>query len=119
VHLTNIELGKIGEDLAAGYLQNYGYVILGRNWRCARVELDIIARDKNTLIFCEVKTRRSISHGYPSEAITALKLEHIRTAALHWLAQNRNSYSGVRFDLVSVLYGYDESSKISHIKGLD
>lgn len=119
MHLSNIELGKIGEDLAADYLENCGYVILGRNWRSARVELDIIARDKKTLVFCEVKTRRSISHGYPSEAITALKLEHIRTAALHWLTQNRNGYSGVRFDLVSVLYGFDGNSKISHIKGLD
>lgn len=119
MQLTNIELGKIGENLATGYLQSCGYVILGRNWRSERVELDIIARDKNTLVFCEVKTRRSVSHGYPSEAITALKLEHIRTAALHWLTHNRNRYSGVRFDLVSVLYGYDENSKITHIKGLD
>ncbi len=119
MHLTNIELGKIGENLAANYLQGCGYEILGRNWRSARVELDIIARDKNTLVFCEVKTRRSTSHGYPSEAITALKLEHIRTAALRWLTHNRNGYSGVRFDVVSVLYGYDEKSKITHIQGLD
>lgn len=119
MHLTNIELGKIGEDLAADYLQGCGYVILGRNWRSARVELDIIARDKNTLVFCEVKTRRSISYGYPSEAITALKLAHIRTAALHWLTHNRKKYSGVRFDVVSVLYGHDEKSQITHIKGLD
>ena len=119
MHLTNIELGKIGEDLAASYLQGHGYVILGRNWRSARVELDIIARDKNTLVFCEVKTRRSISYGYPSEAITALKLAHIRTAALHWLTHNRSQYSGVRFDVVSVLYCHDENSRITHIKGLD
>lgn len=119
MHLTNIELGKIGEDLAADYLQGCGYVILGRNWRSARVELDIIARDKNTLVFCEVKTRRSISYGYPSEAITAIKLAHIRTAALHWLTHSRKKYSGVRFDVVSVLYGSDEKSKITHIKGLD
>ena len=119
MHLTNIELGKIGEDLAASYLQGCGYVILGRNWRSARVELDIIARDKNTLVFCEVKTRRSINYGYPSEAITALKLAHIKTAALHWLTHNRSRFSGVRFDVVSVLYGHDEKSKITHIKGLD
>ena len=118
MQLTNRELGQIGEDLASSYLQDVGYIILDRNFRANRVELDIIARDKNTLVFCEVKTRRSTSHGYPAEAITSLKLEHIRSAALGWMSSHRMRYSGIRFDAVSVLYSADGSSKISHIKGI-
>ncbi len=59
MHQKNIELGKIGEDIAAVYLQDLGYEILDRNWRFKRVELDIVAHLDSTLVFCEVKTRRS------------------------------------------------------------
>lgn len=118
MQLTNRELGQIGEDLAADFLQSLNYAILDRNFRANRVELDIVARDKNTLVFCEVKTRRSTSHGYPAEAITALKLDHIRSAALGWMAAHRMRYSGIRFDAVSVIYGSDGSSQISHLKGI-
>ena len=59
MHLKNIELGKIGEDIASVYLQDLGYEILDRNWRFKRVELDIVAHLDSTLVFCEVKTRRS------------------------------------------------------------
>lgn len=118
MQLTNRELGQIGEDLAANFLQGIGFVILDRNFRANRVELDIIARDKNTLVFCEVKTRRSMSHGYPAEAITALKLEHIRSAALGWMASHRMRFSGIRFDAVSVIYGSDGTSQITHLKGI-
>lgn len=118
MQLSNRELGQIGEDLAANFLQGSGYVILDRNFRANRVELDIVARDKNTLVFCEVKTRRSASHGYPAEAITALKLDHIRSAALGWMAAHRMRYSGIRFDAVSVMYCADGTSQISHIRGI-
>ena len=116
--LTNRELGNIGEDLAEKYLQENGYLILDRNFRSNRVELDIIARDRNTLVFCEVKTRRSLAHGHPAEAITALKLEHIRTAALGWMSSHRMSYSGIRFDAIEVRYASDGTSVINHIRAI-
>jgi putative endonuclease len=119
VHLKNNELGKIGEDIATIYLQDMGYEILGRNWRFKRVELDIIAQKESTLVFCEVKTRRSISHGVPSDAITPLKLQHIRTAALHWLSNNQSRHQGIRFDAISVIYCDDQPTTISHLKGIE
>ena len=119
MQLTNIELGKIGEDLACVYLADAGFEILERNWRGSRVELDIIAIDNGTLIFCEVKTRRSTRYGHPSEAITPTKLAHLRTAALQWLAGHRIRCSGMRFDVISILYFDESTSQISHIKGVD
>lgn len=119
MHLTNSELGKLGEDIAAGYLQDLGYEILVRNWRFNRVELDIVARKDSILVFCEVKTRRSVSHGIPSDAITPLKLQHIRTAALHWLSNNQSRHQGIRFDAISVIYCAGQPTAISHIKGIE
>jgi len=119
VHLTNSELGKIGEDIATVYLQEMGYEILVRNWRFERVELDIVARKDSILVFCEVKTRRSVSHGIPSDAITPIKLQHIRTAALHWLTNNQSRHKGIRFDAISVIHCAGQPTTISHIKGIE
>lgn len=119
MHLKNIELGNIGEEIAADYLRNLGYEILDRNWRFKRVELDIVAHIDSTLVFCEVKTRRSNSHGLPSEAITPIKLQHIRTAALHWLNSHQSKHQGIRFDAISVIYFDGEPVTISHIKGIE
>ena len=119
MHLTNNELGKIGEDIATVYLQDMGYEILVRNWSFERVELDIVARKDSILVFCEVKTRRSISHGVPSDAITPLKLQHIRTAALHWLTNNQSRHKGIRFDAISVIHCAGQPTTISHIKGIE
>jgi putative endonuclease len=118
VHLNNSELGKIGEDIATIYLQDLGYEILERNFRFKRVELDIVAQSGSTLVFCEVKTRRSVSHGVPSDAITPIKLQHIRTAALHWLTNNQSRHQGIRFDAISVIHCDGQPTTISHIKGI-
>jgi len=119
VHITNNELGKIGEDIATLYLQDMGYEILVRNWRFERVELDIVARIDSILVFCEVKTRRSVSHGFPSDAITPTKLRHIRTAALHWLSNNQSRHKGIRFDAISVIHCAGQPTTISHIMGIE
>jgi putative endonuclease len=119
VHPKNIELGKIGEDIAAEYLNDLGYKILDRNWRFERVELDIVAQVGSTLVFCEVKTRRSNSHGIPSDAITPIKLQHIRKAALHWLTNNQSRHAGIRFDAISVIHCAGQPTTISHIKGIE
>ena len=119
MHLTNNELGKIGEDIAVVYRQDEGYEILVRNWRFERVELDIVARKDAILVFCEVKTRRSVSHGVPSDAITPIKLQHIRTAALHWLSKHQSRHQGIRFDAISVIYCEGHPTTIDHIKGIE
>ena len=115
---SNQELGTFGEQLAAEYLLAEGYVILERNWRGKKTELDLIVRDHSTLVFVEVKTRRSLARGLPSEAVTPAKLTNMRRAALEWLAGHRVSHSGIRFDVVSIVLSSANPS-LSHIKGID
>jgi len=119
MRLSNQQLGRIGEDLAAAYLRKSGFVILDRNYRAHRVELDIVAREKSTLVFCEVKTRRTLNQGLPIEAITPIKLEHIRSAALAWLGAHRIRIGGMRFDAIGILYTPDGTHSVSHIRGVD
>jgi len=73
----NRSLGKWGEQVAADYLLEQGYAILARNWKSPYGELDLIARRLDTLSFVEVKTRSGRNYGWPEEAITAQKQEHL------------------------------------------
>ena len=119
MQMTNQVLGALGEDIAADFLRKSGYVILDRNWRAHRVELDIVARDGRTLVFCEVKTRRSIAHGLPIEAITAAKREHLRTAAGAWLGSHKLRTNGIRFDAIGIVYAPNGLHAISHVCGVE
>lgn len=95
-------LGKKGEDLAAKHLEKKGYVILARNWRCQSGELDLVAKDGDTLVFIEVKTRRTVVCGFPAEAVNVKKQEKVRLVARHFLYENRIGASAYRFDVVAV-----------------
>src|SRR5699024_8467545 len=79
--LRRQRLGGRGEDLAAAFLEDAGLVIIERNFRCPRGELDIIARDGETAVFVEGKTRRTAALGSPLEAVTRTKLARIRMLA--------------------------------------
>ncbi|MDR1833819.1 MAG: YraN family protein, partial [Propionibacteriaceae bacterium] len=87
--MDRMQLGQFGEDLAAQYLRGLGWRILARNWRCKLGELDIVAEDgSDTVVFCEVKTRRRIREQIPVpplEAITGKKLQKLRQLAMAWL----------------------------------
>ena len=77
--MNNITTGKKGEELAQEYLAKKGYKILETNKRFSRFcEIDIIAQDKDTLVFCEVKTRKTNICGSPLEAITKSKYQNIK-----------------------------------------
>ncbi|MBT9140407.1 MAG: hypothetical protein DDT30_00983 [Dehalococcoidia bacterium] len=95
-------LGKNGEELAATYLVGQGYVILARNWCCQSGELDIVAKDGDTLVFIEVKTRRSALCGSPAEAVDEKKQQRVRLVARHYLYENRTGAAKYRFDVVAV-----------------
>jgi len=95
-------LGKKGEELAAKHLEGQGYVILARNWCCHSGELDMVAKDGNTLVFIEVKTRRSTVCGSPAEAVNTKKQEKVRLVARHFLYENRTGAAAYRFDVVAV-----------------
>jgi putative endonuclease len=87
----NQSLGKWGETIAADYLQENGYSIIARNWKSPYGELDIIARRMDTLSFVEVKTRSGRSYGWPEEAITPQKQEHLVNSAQTYLDEMPDS----------------------------
>jgi putative endonuclease len=112
------QLGEYGEQLACDFLTDKGYQIVARNWRANRVELDIVAWIDSTLVFCEVKTRRSARQGLPIEAVTAQKLMHLRIAALSWLAENRTPHKQIRFDVIGIIAGNRVAPIIDHVQGI-
>jgi putative endonuclease len=95
-------VGAYGEQVAARILSLKGMEILGRNCVTPDGELDIVARDGATIVFCEVKTRRGWHFGQPIEAVNRAKVRRLRAAALWWLIQNPRVRGKLRFDVFSV-----------------
>lgn len=95
--------GKYGEYYAAKYLNDHGYKILQRNYKCRIAEIDIIALDGNTLCFIEVKTRKDKLHGFGTEFVNNAKIEKLVLGARSYIAANRVT-NDIRFDVVEV-YG--------------
>ena len=95
--------GRAGEDIAAGFLVKNGYRISERNYRCPIGEIDIVARDKNDLVFVEVKTRRSADLGYPEQAVGIKKQKKISQLALWYLQEKKINGVRARFDVVAVM----------------
>lgn len=95
-------LGSTGEALAAKFLEGQGYKILARNYKTRLGEVDIIARDKDTYCFVEVKTRATQKFGSPQEAVSAAKQRQISKAALVFLKEKKLLDKKARFDVVSV-----------------
>ncbi len=111
-HLT---LGKSGEELAVALLEESGYRILARNYKTKLGEIDIVAYDKDTICFVEVKTRHSDKHGLPQEAISGFKQRQISKTALIYLKKNHLLDKKARFDVVSIIYS-ENASKLDLIK---
>lgn len=101
--LTGKRTGKKGEELAAAYLAGTGYRILERNYRCLFGEIDIVAREGETLVFAEVKSRRSEAYGPPQLAVGREKHKKISKIALHYLSEKRLRHCRARFDVVAVM----------------
>jgi len=96
--------GDAGEKLAVSYLEQDGYRVLVRNFRCRQGEIDIIAQDGKYLCFIEVKRRKGTSSGHPLEAISPNKIRHICKAALYYLQSAQLPEStAVRFDVISIV----------------
>ena len=115
--MNNKDKGNLGENLASDYLQSLGYKVLERNWRYSRFgEIDIIALDKDTLVFVEVKARRSVAFGHPFEAINEKKVQQVRAIAQAYMAQDNCKYKKCRLDGVSVILS--TQPKIEHLKNI-
>ena len=100
--LTGKRTGEKGEELAAAYLTEAGYRIIERNYRCVFGEIDIVAEEGNTLVFVEVKSRRSESYGDPQLAVGHQKQKKISKIALHYLSAKNLRHRPARFDVVAV-----------------
>ena len=101
---ASIELGQRGEQVAVDFLKYHGYNIISINYRTPLGQIDIIAKDKKTICFIEVKTRRTQRFGQPAEAVGVAKQRKISQAALMFLKQNRLLNSPSRFDLILISY---------------
>jgi putative endonuclease len=113
---STIALGARGERIAAAYLTDVGLRVLDRNWRCRDGELDIVAREGDALVFCEVKTRRGTGFGHPVEAVTASKQRRLRILAQRWLATHDEHAPDLRFDVVGVLVRPEPPALVTHLR---
>lgn len=109
------EIGKLGEDLAVKYLQQQNYKVIERNFECKQGEIDIIALDKNELVFIEVKTRTNIKFGKPAEAVDDTKQKHLIKAVKYYLYSRHLENEFVRIDVMEI-YLYDNKYRVNHIK---
>lgn len=110
---ARVARGKWAEDLVSRWYEQHGYVIVARNWRCKRGELDVVAHRDGVLVVCEVKARASNAFGTPAEAVTLAKQLKVRRATADFRASMRvssdpfaslvNTVRSVRFDVACVL----------------
>jgi len=107
--------GKMGEDLAARFLENLGYRVLQRNFHTREGEVDIIARDANELVFVEVKTGRQSAFGDPETWVDERKQQRLGLAAQAWLLQQQVEDTDCRFDVVAIFF-HSKGHRIKHIK---
>lgn len=103
-------LGQAGEDRAARWYWDHGYVVVERNWRCRTGEIDLIAVKADLTVFCEVKARASSAYGFPAEAVGPVKQLRARRLAAAWFASRpplRGQRRGgpVRFDVATFMSG--------------
>lgn len=97
------ELGWKGEDKAVAYLETNGYRIVERNWKFKGYEIDIIAEDKEYIIFTEVKTRATNDWGNPEDAVGRQRMRRIINSASHYLKINSID-KPARFDIISIIW---------------
>ena len=109
-------LGKYGEEYAARIVREAGLKIIAHNYRCPKGEMDIIARDDETLVFIEVRTRQSSFRGWGEESITQKKSQRLQAiASFYVLQQGYKSWPSMRFDVVAIRWT-GENSEINWIK---
>lgn len=110
------ELGKWGEELAAKYLEQKGYVIRDRDWRQGKLDLDIVAvaDDGETVVFVEVKARKTNAFGQPEQAVDVKKIKRLARAADSYV-KSLGVSAPLRFDIVSIIGDQKEAQTLEHI----
>lgn len=112
--VRHLAVGEAGEEVAAAWLQEQGYSIVARRFRCRAGEVDIIARQGSFWVFVEVKTRRSGRFGPPAEAVTWSKQQRLARTAQYWLLCQGLDDVPCRFDVLEVLL-MNSPPKVHHI----
>lgn len=118
--VNNKLLGQHGEQIAEVFLNKNGYKLLEKNYRYSRMaEIDIIAKEKDCIVFVEVKTRSSIDFGHPFEAINKKKIENIIQAGLAYLNETQEKYKRYRIDVIAIIGDINTMTpKIEHLKNV-
>lgn len=113
-------IGKMGEEWAVTYLIEKGYTIIERNFRCRQGEIDIIGKEKEELVFLEIKTRTNKKYGEPAEALNNIKKKHIIRTIEFYLYTNQLTNEQVRVDVIEVyIYNYKRKNyTINHIQNI-
>lgn len=115
---TRQALGAYGEAVAERHLSAQGMQVLDRNWRCGQGEIDLVLRDGDVLVICEVKTRSSSACGTPHEAITDAKLDRLRRLGDAWVEARGLHPREMRIDLVAILRPRRGAAFVDHVAGI-
>ncbi len=107
--------GRLGEAAAESYIKDNGFLVLDKNYRVKNAEIDIIAKDDDTIAFIEVKTRKNIRKGLPAESVNYPKQKKIISAALYYIRENNIQNTRLRFDVIEV-FDNNSSYEINLIK---
>ncbi|OGO21340.1 MAG: hypothetical protein A2144_00740 [Chloroflexi bacterium RBG_16_50_9] len=108
------DVGILGEKIARDFLTSNSYHILETNYRCSAGEIDVVARHGDSLVFVEVRTKRSRQFGTPEESITPTKKERLRAALYHYLQNHDNLPASWRIDVIAI--EMDIKGKVSRIE---
>lgn len=114
--MDNKKIGVLGEKWAVDFLKNRNYNIVAINYRCRYGEIDIIARQRDTIVFVEVKTRNSMNFGRGLEAVNYLKQQKIKKVALDFLSKQKTFFPNMRFDVIDIMVKGEDHIEINHIK---
>ena len=114
---VHLRTGKLGEAAAKKQLKKQGLKYLTANYKTNRGEIDLVFKDKDCLVFVEVKTRRGDRFGAPAEAVGRAKVQRVRRLAAAWLAQSGIHPAEVRFDVVEVRPRRSGASDVTHLPG--
>lgn len=111
-------LGRRGEELAAGYLESLGMLVVERNWRCTEGEIDIVALDGDALVIAEVKTRRTLDYGHPFEAVGTDKLARLQRLGRAWCRDRELRMPLRRVDVIAVVDDGRGEPLVEHLRGV-
>lgn len=109
-------IGKAYESIAADHLKQHNVAIIEHNYAFTGGEIDIIAQENKTLLFVEVKGRKSTNHGLPSEYVDYRKQQKLIKTAMHYLEKHKLTNQSCRFDVISILQPTEKNTTIEWIK---